>query len=126
MRIGELAARTGVSERSLRYYEKQGLLASERSPGGHRHYLEAAVDRVVLIQELYAAGLHSKKIGQLLPCMRDADGAPSEIATPRLVQELTTERDRIDTLIADLVRSRGVLDDVINTATGVLAERVAR
>ncbi|WP_199551551.1 MerR family transcriptional regulator [Streptomyces sp. N35] len=120
MRIGELAARTGVSERSLRYYEKQGLLSSDRTPGGHREYLEQAVDRVVLIQGLYAAGLHSRKIAQLLPCMRDADGGPNEIATPRLVEELTEERERIDAMIADLARSRGVLDEIIEVA----AERV--
>ncbi|MER5390051.1 MerR family transcriptional regulator [Saccharopolyspora sp. NPDC002686] len=91
MRIGELARRTGVSERSLRYYEQQGLLAADRTPGGQRDYPERAVDRVIRIQELFAAGLHSKKIAQLLPCMRDADGRPSEIATPKLVAELSAE-----------------------------------
>ncbi|MET9733048.1 MerR family transcriptional regulator [Streptomyces sp. NPDC006458] len=117
MRIGELARRTGVSERSLRYYETQGLLRAERTPGGHRDYAEAAVDRVVLIQELFAAGLHSDKIRQLLPCMRDADGGPSEIATPRLVADLAAERRRIDRMIADLVRSRDTLDEVIQVAS---------
>ncbi|CAL9440325.1 Mercuric resistance operon regulatory protein [Streptomyces sp. enrichment culture] len=118
MRIGELARRTGVSERSLRYYEKQGLLAAERTPGGHREYPEAAVDRVVRIQELFAAGLCSSKIAQLLPCMRDADGRPSAIATPKLVTDLIAERERIDRTIADLVRSRDTLDEVIDTARG--------
>lgn len=117
MRIGELARRTGVSERSLRYYETQGLLVSERTPGGQREYAERAVDRVILIQELFAAGLHSRKIAQLLPCMRDPDGGPNERATPELVDELTAERDRIDRLIAGLTSSRAVLDDVITTAT---------
>ncbi|MCT9083472.1 MerR family transcriptional regulator [Streptomyces fulvoviolaceus] len=116
MRIGELARRTNVSERSLRYYEAQELLAADRTPGGHRDYPEAAVDRVIRIQELYAAGLHSEKIRQLLPCMRDQDGGPSTIATPRLVADLTEERERIDRLIADLVRSRDTLDDVIDAA----------
>jgi DNA-binding transcriptional MerR regulator len=116
MRIGELAQRTGVSERSLRYYEEQGLLTAGRTPGGHRDFPGSAVDRVIRIQELFAAGLHSKKIAQLLPCMRDADGGPSEIATPRLVTDLTTERDRINRMITDLVRSRDVLDEVIDTA----------
>ncbi|MEV0290359.1 MULTISPECIES: MerR family transcriptional regulator [unclassified Kribbella] len=116
MRIGELARRTGVSERSLRYYEEQGLLVSERTPGGQREYAERAVDRVILIQELYAAGLHSKKIGELLPCMRDPDGGPNERATPELVTSLTAERDRIDHMIADLARSRAVLDEVISAA----------
>ena len=116
MRIGELARRTGVSERSLRYYEKQGLLAAERTPGGHRDYPEAAVDRVIRIQELFAAGLHSEKIVQLLPCMRDTDGGPSVVATPQLVTDLAAERERIDRMIADLVRSRDTLDEVIDAA----------
>jgi DNA-binding transcriptional MerR regulator len=120
VRIGELAHRTGVSERSLRYYEQRGLLVSDRTPGGHRDYPEPAVDRVILIQELLAAGLHSQKIAQLLPCMRDPDGAPNERATPALVRELTAERARIDHLIADLITSRAVLDDVISTAGGEL------
>ncbi|WP_395358436.1 MerR family transcriptional regulator [Streptomyces sp. YH02] len=119
MRIGELARRSGVSERSLRYYEAQGLLTSERTPGGQRDFGEWAVDRVIRIQALYAAGLTSKKIGRLLPCMRDTDGAPSAIATPRLVEELHAERERIDRTIADLVRSRDVLDEVISAASSV-------
>ncbi|NUT53744.1 MAG: MerR family transcriptional regulator [Saccharothrix sp.] len=118
MRIGELAERTGVSVRSLRYYEQQGLLAAERTPGGQREYPERAVDRVIRIQELFAAGLTSRKIALMLPCMRDADGGPSEIATPRLVEDLTAERARIDRLIDDLVRSREVLDEVIEAASG--------
>ncbi|MCC3771459.1 MerR family transcriptional regulator [Streptomyces sp. UNOC14_S4] len=117
MRIGELAERTGVSERSLRYYEKQGLLTAERTPGGHREFGEWAVDRVIRVQALLAAGLNSTKIGQLLPCMRDVDGGPSERATGRLVTEPTEERRRIEGLIADLVRSREVLDEAIATAS---------
>jgi DNA-binding transcriptional MerR regulator len=117
MRIGVLAQRTGVSERSLRYYEQQGLLTAERTPGGHRDFPDSAVDRVIRIQELFAAGLHSEKIAQLLPCMRDADGRPSEVATPRLVTDLAAERDRINRMITDLIRSRDVLDEVIDTAS---------
>jgi len=121
MRIGELAQRTGVSERSLRYYEREGLLTSERTPGGHRQYAERAVDRVIRIQELYAAGLSSKKIAELLPCIRDEDGGPSARATPQLVARLTDERARIDRMINDLLRSRDVLDEVIDAAAGTTA-----
>lgn len=125
MRIGELAHRTGVSERSLRYYEQQGLLVSDRTPGGHREYPERAVDRVVRIQELFAAGLHSKKIAELLPCMRDSDGGPSRIATPRLVEDLVAERARIDRVITGLLTSREVLDEVIAAASEPPAQRNA-
>ncbi|GGK19549.1 MerR family transcriptional regulator [Streptomyces camponoticapitis] len=118
MKIGELARRTAVSERSLRYYEEQGLLVSARTPSGHRTYSERAVDRVIRIQELFAAGLCSGKIAELLPCMRDEDGGPSEAATPWLVADLTRQRARIDARIAELVRTREVLDDVIVAASG--------
>ena len=118
MRIGELARLTAVSERSLRYYEQQGLLSATRTPGGHREYPPTSVDRVVRIQELFAAGLNSATIAELLPCMRDADGGPSAEATPWLERELIAQRDRLDRAIDDLARSREVLDDVIEAATG--------
>ncbi|MYX40159.1 MerR family transcriptional regulator [Streptomyces sp. SID89] len=92
------------------------MLRAERTPGGRRDFGEWAVDRVMRVQALYAAGLNSKKIARLLPCIRDADGGPSEIADAQLVDELTAERDRIDRAIADLLCSREVLSDVIDTA----------
>ena len=114
MRIGELAARAGVSVRALRYYEEQGLLASERSPSGQRHYAEGAVDRVRLIQRLYAAGLASRSIRDLLPCVVDGE------ATPELLDRLSAERDRIDRQITDLASTRDRLDTVIANATANL------
>ncbi|PWK81199.1 DNA-binding transcriptional MerR regulator [Lentzea atacamensis] len=118
MKIGELARRTGVSERSLRYYEQQDLLTSTRTAGGQREYSERAVDRVIRIQELFAAGLSSKKIALMLPFLRDRDGRPCEIPIPALVADLRKERERIDRMIADLQNTRSVLDDVIEAAEG--------
>ena len=111
MRIGELAARTGVSVRSLRYYEQQDLLASERSPSGQRHFPESAVGRVRLIQQLFTAGLPSKSIVDLLPCVVNGR------ATPELLDRLSAERDRIDKQIGELVSTRDRLDTVISNAT---------
>jgi len=69
IRIGELAKRSGVSVRALRYYEEQGLLVAERSPSGQRHYPETAVERVSFFQDMYAGGLNSRNIAALLPCV---------------------------------------------------------
>ena len=69
MRIGELAEQAGVSVRSLRYYEQQSLLSSERSGSGQRLYGAEDVQRVRLIQQLYAAGLSSKTMRDLMPCI---------------------------------------------------------
>ncbi|MEV0708145.1 MerR family transcriptional regulator [Nocardia aurea] len=118
MRIGELADRTAVSVRSLRYYETKGLLVPERGPGGQRVYDEAAVDRVRRIQQMYAAGLNSDTIGELLPCIHDVDGAPNATATPFLVDKLTEERVRIQQALDDLHRTSEVLDGVLRAAGG--------
>ncbi|GAB3994792.1 hypothetical protein GCM10029992_10310 [Glycomyces albus] len=52
----------------------------------------------------------------MLPCMRDSDGGPNEVATESLARDLTAERERIDRAIADLTRTRTILDEVIATA----------
>lgn len=112
MRIGELATRAGVSVRSVRYYEEQGLLTSTRSAGGQRCYTDAEVERVAFIQRLYAAGLSSRTIGALLPCV----DAPSEANSDHALERMALERDRLSAHIADLVRTREALDDLMVTA----------
>ncbi|MFI7325291.1 MerR family transcriptional regulator [Streptomyces rubiginosohelvolus] len=114
MRIGELARRTGVTTRALRYYEEQNLLTAERSSSGQRHYAETAVDRIRLIRQLYAAGLSSKTIAELTPCVIDGQ------ATPELLRRLATESDRLNEHIADLARTRDRLDAVIDGAASNL------
>ncbi|MCO1597033.1 MerR family transcriptional regulator [Micromonospora sp. RHAY321] len=107
MRIGELATRTGVSVRALRYYEEQALLIPARSSGGQRHYDEGAVERVHLIQMLYAAGLSSRTILDLLPCV------DAKVNTPESRAMLTAERARIERQITQLTQARDRLDAVI-------------
>ncbi|AWS44532.1 MerR family transcriptional regulator [Streptosporangium sp. 'caverna'] len=112
MRIGELAARAGVSVRALRYYEEHNLLAADRSQSGQRHYPESAVDRVQLIQRLYASGLSSKMILKMLPCI----DAPGDAGTEQSIAFLLGGRERINAQIADLIRTRDTLDAVIRDA----------
>ncbi|MFD3701541.1 MerR family transcriptional regulator [Nocardia sp. NPDC058658] len=110
MRIGELSKRTGVSPRSLRYYEEQGLLTSSRSAAGQRHYSGAVVERVSLIRQLFDAGMSSRVIASVLPCADvpgDLDVAEETFAT------MTRERDRIDADIAHLIETRAALDVLI-------------
>jgi DNA-binding transcriptional MerR regulator len=110
MRIGDLSARTGVSVRSLRYYEEQGLLASSRSAGGHRYYSEDGVDRVAYLQRLYAAGLSSQTITSLLPCLESPSAATSDAAYDQLAEE----RDKLAAHIAGLTRTLESLNELID------------
>ncbi|MDQ0744451.1 DNA-binding transcriptional MerR regulator [Clavibacter sp. B3I6] len=107
LRIGDVAGRAGVSTRALRYYEEQGLLPAERTPSGQRVYYEAAVERVQLIQQLYAAGLPSRTILALLPSVDTGVAAPEDMAL------LLAERERISAGIAELERARAELSRVI-------------
>lgn len=110
MRIGDLARQAGVSARALRYYEEQGLLTSERSPTGQRIYPESAVERVRLIQQFFTAGLASRTILRLMPCVDTGHGAPEVFAL------MAAERDRITAAMADLAAARDALDRMIDIA----------
>lgn len=111
MRIGELAAVTGASVRSLRYYEEQRILTSTRSVSGQRHYTDAQVERVHFIQRLYAAGLSSRTVKELLPCV----DAPSEEASDAAMERMEQERERISAHIDDLISTRDALDVLMAT-----------
>lgn len=112
MRIGELACRTGVSPRALRYYEQHDLLHARRDPNGWRDYDEAAVARARLIAELIDSGLTIEGVKQLAPCLDTPDA--TECDEPEL--PLRTYRERLivlDERIARLRRHRGRLTERI-------------
>lgn len=106
--IGELSSRTGVSHRSLRYYEEQGLLLPHRTQAGHRRYGQEAVDRVGLVQRLFAAGLTSAEIQPVLPGLVE-DGYRTE----DLVAVLREHRSRLQQEIASQLDTIDILDEVI-------------
>lgn len=112
MRIGEAAKRAGVSVRALRYYEEQGLLTSARSRGGQREYDEGAVDRVRFFQQLYAAGLPSRRIAELLPCIDTGTTTGDQRAM------LTAERARLQQRVDELNTALARLDELIAAAEG--------
>jgi DNA-binding transcriptional MerR regulator len=105
MRIGELADASGVSTRSLRYYEEHGLIRSERTAGGWRDFDSSMVERVVMIQHLFAAGLRSATINELLPCLE----APPEERTGVMEQLLAQEVERLEAKRRDIDRELDTL-----------------
>ncbi|NGO69251.1 MerR family transcriptional regulator [Streptomyces boncukensis] len=110
MRIGELSERTGTSRRLLRYYEEQQLIAADRAPNGYRDYDERYVDRVLQIRGLLDAGLPTRIIRQILPCLDQPRVIHFSEATPEMLATLEDERDRMTRRIACLSRNRDALD----------------
>ena len=73
MRIGELAARSGVAVRMLRHYEQKGLLAPRRAANGYRDYDERDVEQAVLVSSMVRSGLPTRLI---VPLLRQKCDAP--------------------------------------------------
>jgi DNA-binding transcriptional MerR regulator len=104
MRIGELAQATGVTTRTLRHYEAEGLLDSQRSGNGYRLYADAAVLRVNNIRELLAIGFTVGDVRAFVrfldqplpPAFGDQGGCATAMRVAR--QRLDQLRDRIDIL----------------------------
>ncbi|MEU3094275.1 MerR family transcriptional regulator [Streptomyces sp. NPDC006967] len=107
VRIGEVARGAGVSVRAVRYYEQQGLLVAERSPSGQRLYRQDTIARVRFFQQMYAAGLTSRRIAELLPRWNSGHTDAEQRAM------LRAERDRIQAKVDDLQTALDRLDEVI-------------
>jgi MerR family Zn(II)-responsive transcriptional regulator of zntA len=75
MNIGELARQTGVSIRSLRYYETKQLLSSHRGENGYRTYDRTAIERVRMIQFYLGLGLSTQEIFDMVFCSTPDDVA---------------------------------------------------
>ncbi|WP_405609450.1 MerR family transcriptional regulator [Streptomyces sp. NBC_01511] len=118
MRIGELSERTDTPRRLLRYYEEQGLIVAGRSPNGYRVYDEYNVDRVVQIRGLLDAGLPTRIIKQILPCLDKPRIIHFSDATPEMITTLEFERDRMTERIRCLTRNRDAVADYLDVVRG--------
>jgi len=114
VRIGELSERTGTPRRLLRYYEEQGLILADRCQNGYRSYDETCVDRVLQIRGLLDAGLPTRLIRQILPCLNKPRTIHFPDATPEMIATLERERDRMSGRIEALVRNRDAIAEYLD------------
>jgi DNA-binding transcriptional MerR regulator len=103
MRIGDVARAVGTTTRTIRYYEEIGLLepGGERSPGGHRAYTEADVERLGEILRL------KELLGVSLEELRDLVAAEDARAVIREEYHRTADPDRRAELLRE---ARGHID----------------
>ncbi|WP_282795025.1 MerR family transcriptional regulator [Streptomyces sp. CC224B] len=120
MFIGELSRRTGVSTRSLRYYEQQGLLRPQRRASGYREFDESDVAAVRRVRILLAAGLHTDLIREVLPCMAD-EGAILAPTCEEMAQDLAHERERLSRSIEQLQAAHAMLSSIIHAGEAFTA-----
>lgn len=89
--IGQLAERSGVGVETLRFYEREGLIAEpRRRPSGYRQYPPEVVRRVWFIRHAKELGFSLKEISELLSLRVDPNSACRDV------------RERAQTKIADI------------------------
>jgi MerR family redox-sensitive transcriptional activator SoxR len=107
--IGDLSRRSGVSQSALRFYERQGLIESERTSGNQRRYATVTLRRVAFVQAGSAAGIPLAEIRAALgtlpsgkaPTKRDWERLSGSWKTElnRRIETLEALRDRLTTCI---------------------------
>jgi DNA-binding transcriptional MerR regulator len=101
MHIGEVAARTELSLRSLRHWEEVGLLTpSGRTEGGFRLYTEADVDKIMVIRRMKPLGF---SLDQMKAAMADIATLANDDAGPRAQN---SARERLHATQQDAVERR--------------------
>lgn len=119
MSIGVLAARTGTSVSTIRYYEDEGLLPeAQRRPSGHRVYGEETVEALLVVKALRSYEVPVDRIRALLQGARSSGDAVDEI---ELLQELHVRLESIRLDIAQLTHLEGLLTTVVGTCASVCA-----
>lgn len=109
MKIGALAARSGLPVKTLRYYEDLGLLpAIGRSEGGYRLFAEDSLRRLEFIRRLKTLGLSLEEIQSCL-AVHDAGELPCQDIQAMLKHQI----ERIERQISDLGQLRTELEGLL-------------
>lgn len=102
MRIGELARRSGVAEKTLRYYEDVGLIdKAERSGNGYRDYTEDVLDRLRFVRSAQAVGLTLAEIREVV-ALRERGKTPCK----HVLDLIGRHAEEIDVRIKELQELR--------------------
>ena len=112
MRIGELAEKTGVTTKTIRYYEGIGVVPEpERMANGYRLYDQADVDRLQFVRDAQAAGLSLVEINLILD-LRDQGESTCE----HVIEILESHLSAVDRQLVELRRTRDQLQSITDRA----------
>ncbi|MEV5983330.1 MerR family transcriptional regulator [Streptomyces sp. NPDC052114] len=116
MKIGEASRVTGVSARSLRYYEDEGLVVPGRCGNGYRDYCASTVQRIHVVRSLLESGLSVRLIKELLPHLDAGNGTGRGDVCAEFLDEVQAYRDRLARRIAGLSEQQAALDAYLSAA----------
>lgn len=106
LKVGEVADRSGLPRKTVRYYDDIGLLAPtvERSPSGYRLFSEAVLRRLAFIRQAQSLGLSLAEIQHILE-IRDRGELPCGEIRHHLeskLEDITTQIRALEALRSEL------------------------
>ena len=112
MSISDMAAETGLTTSTLRYYEQEGLLLAhpDRASSTHRRYPPSMVNWLTFITKLRGTGMPIRDIRRYAELAREG-----EHTTPERLALLVEHRGRVLDQLADVQRSLAAIDYKIST-----------
>ena len=116
MKIGELAKATGLSTKTIRFYEAEGLIPDPpRTDSGYRAYAEPDVARLEFILKAKRLGLSLDEIKGILQLHDWSE--PTCVHVRLLLEEKVVQ---IETVIQDLLGFKGELESLRDHATSLV------
>lgn len=113
MIVGQVAMETGLSAKTLRYYEDIGLVAPARHDNGYRSYNSADVTKLKFLQRARSLGFSIRDCRALLSNYEDENRTSAEVKA-RATEHLGT----IERKIAELESLRSTLTHLIDACHG--------
>ncbi|AHD10980.1 Cu(I)-responsive transcriptional regulator [Phaeobacter gallaeciensis] len=113
MNIGDVASRSGLSAKTIRYYEDIGLIKPRRSENGYRCFAETDLHKLAFLGRARALGFTIEDCRTLLALYEDESRASADVK--QLAQE---HLDKINIKIADLEAMRDTLSELVTCCAG--------
>jgi DNA-binding transcriptional MerR regulator len=115
MSISDMAAETGLSTSTLRYYEQEGLLLEQpdRASSSHRRYAPSMTSWLTFITKLRSTGMPIRDIRRYAELARQGDKT-----TPQRLALLVEHRGRVREQLAEVQRSLDAIDFKISAYEG--------
>nr|WP_202513477.1 MerR family transcriptional regulator [Streptomyces sp. SID4920] len=109
VRIGELAAQTGLSRDAIRFYERTGLVTGERLPNGYRDFPPETVPWLAYVRTAQALGFSLAEIARTGEELRDAPDSAEALSAlfEEKIAAIDARMAQLSALRADLTARAG-------------------
>jgi MerR family transcriptional regulator, copper efflux regulator len=113
MNIGDVAERSGLPPKTIRYYESIGLVKPLRDANGYRSFRQKELHKLAFLGRVRALGFTIEDCRNLLQLYEDESRTSAEVRAIAL-----DHLRRVELKIADLIEVRETLSHLVDACAG--------